>query len=52
MSALNSLGNTYTSLAQISYRQAESAENRGEIYGEISQQAYAPDSPVMRLREE
>ena len=50
MSALNSLGNTYSSLAQISYRQAESAERRGEIYGRAGEE-YASDSPVMQLRE-
>lgn len=50
ISALNSLGNTYSSLAQISYRQAESAERRGEIYGRSGEE-YAVDSPVMRLRE-
>lgn len=33
MSALNSLGNTYSSLAQVSYRRAESAQRRGETYG-------------------
>ena len=31
MSALNSLGNTYSSLAQVSYRQAESAKTREEL---------------------
>jgi CHAT domain-containing protein/lipopolysaccharide biosynthesis regulator YciM len=36
MSALNSLGNTYSSLAQVSYRRAESAEKRGETFGENS----------------
>jgi CHAT domain-containing protein len=36
MSALNSLGNTYSSLAQVSYRRAESAARRGETYGENS----------------
>lgn len=36
ISALNSLGNTYNSLALISYRRAESAERRGEIFGEDS----------------
>ena len=36
ISALNSLGNTYSSLAQVSYRRAESAQQRGEIYGENS----------------
>ena len=36
ISALNSLGNTYSSLAQVSYRRAESAQRRGEIYGENS----------------
>lgn len=33
MSALNSLGNTYSSLARVSYRRAESAERRGETFG-------------------
>lgn len=33
MSALNSLGNTYSSLAQIDYRRATSAEERGEDFG-------------------
>lgn len=51
ISALNSLGNTYSSLAQISYRQAESAERRGEIYGRSGEE-YAVDSPVMQLRED
>lgn len=51
MSALNSLGNTYSSLAQISYRQAESAARRGDIYGRTGEE-YAPDSPVMQLRED
>ena len=51
ISALNSLGNTYSSLAQINYRQAESAERRGEIYGRSGEE-YAVDSPVVRLREE
>ncbi|MGK7935055.1 MAG: CHAT domain-containing protein [Xenococcaceae cyanobacterium] len=36
ISALNSLGNTYSSLAQVSYRRASSAQKRGEIYGENS----------------
>ena len=36
MSALNSLGHTYSSLAQTSYRQAKSAELRGEVFGENS----------------
>ena len=36
ISALNSLGNTYSSLAQVNYRRAKSAERRGEIYGENS----------------
>ncbi len=36
ISALNSIGNTYSSLAQVSYRRAESAQRRGEIYGENS----------------
>ena len=36
MSALNSLGNSYSSLALISYRRVESAEKRGETYGENS----------------
>jgi tetratricopeptide (TPR) repeat protein len=49
MSALNSLGNTYSSLAQVSYRRAESAERRGDIYGRTGKE-YATDSPVMRLR--
>ena len=51
ISALNSLGNTYSSLAQISYRQAESAESRGEIYGRTGEE-YASDSPVMQLRQD
>ena len=51
ISALNSFGNTHSSLAQISYRQAESAERRGEIFGKTGEE-YAPDSPVMRLRED
>ncbi|MGL6343700.1 MAG: CHAT domain-containing protein, partial [Waterburya sp.] len=33
ISALNSLGNTYGSLAQINYRRATSAEKRGENFG-------------------
>lgn len=49
MSALNSLGNTYSSLAQVSYRRAESAERRGDIYGRTGTE-YAIDSPVMQLR--
>ncbi|WP_319423491.1 CHAT domain-containing protein [Pleurocapsa sp. FMAR1] len=49
MSALNSLGNTYSSLAQVSYRQAESAASRGDIYGSRGVEN-APDSPVMKLR--
>ena len=49
MSALNSLGNTYSSLAQVSYRQAESAASRGDIYGSKGAE-YAPDSPVIKLR--
>jgi CHAT domain-containing protein len=36
MSALNSLGNIYSSLAQVSYRRAESAARRGETFGENS----------------
>lgn len=36
MSALNSLANTYSSLAQVSYRRAESAQRRGETYGDNS----------------
>ncbi|MDJ0567872.1 MAG: CHAT domain-containing protein [Pleurocapsa sp. MO_192.B19] len=36
MSALNSLGNIYSSLAQVSYRRAESAQRRGETYGKNS----------------
>ena len=36
MSALNSLGNIYSSLAQVSYRRADSAARRGETYGENS----------------
>ena len=36
ISALNSLGNTYSLLAQVSYRRAESAQRRGEIYGKNS----------------
>ena len=36
MSALNSLANTYSSLAQVSYRRAESAQKRGETYGDNS----------------
>ncbi len=36
MSGLNSLGNIYSSLAQVSYRRADSAERRGETYGENS----------------
>ncbi|MGD1918088.1 MAG: tetratricopeptide repeat protein, partial [Pleurocapsa sp.] len=36
MAALQSLGNSYSSLAQISYRRAESAQRRGEIYGKNS----------------
>ena len=51
MSALNSLGNTYSSLAQISYRRAESAVSRGDIYGSRGAE-YATDSPVMQLRAE
>ncbi|MBE9044693.1 CHAT domain-containing protein [Pleurocapsales cyanobacterium LEGE 10410] len=51
ISVLNSLGNTYSSLAQISYRQADSAETRGEIYGRTGLE-YAPDSPVMQLRQD
>ena len=51
MSALNSLGSTYSSLARISYRQAASAETRGEIYGRTGTE-YASDSPVMQLRED
>lgn len=51
MSALNSLGNTYSSLAQISYREAESAESRGEIFG-VTGEEYAPDSPVIQFQEE
>jgi CHAT domain-containing protein/predicted negative regulator of RcsB-dependent stress response len=51
MSALNSLGNAYSSLAQISYRRAESAESRGDIYGSAGQK-YAPDSPVVKLKED
>ena len=51
ISALNSLGNTHSSLAQISYRQAESAESRGEIYGRTGEE-YALDSPVMLLRQD
>ena len=42
MSALNSLGNTYSSLAQVSYRQAESAETKEEI---------AFDDSVIKFRE-
>jgi CHAT domain-containing protein/uncharacterized protein HemY len=49
MSALNSLGNTYSSLAQISYRRAESAASRGDIYGGRGAE-YAPDSPVIQFR--
>jgi CHAT domain-containing protein/tetratricopeptide (TPR) repeat protein len=49
ISALNSLGNTYSSLAQVSYRRAESAEGRGDIYGRTGEE-YAIDSPVMQLR--
>jgi CHAT domain-containing protein len=33
IAALNSLGNTYSSLAQINYRRATSAEKRGENFG-------------------
>jgi CHAT domain-containing protein len=33
ISALNSLGNTYGSLAQINYRRATSAKRRGETFG-------------------
>lgn len=51
MSALNSLGSTYSSLARISYRQAASAETRGEIYGRTGTE-YASDSLVMQLRED
>jgi CHAT domain-containing protein/tetratricopeptide (TPR) repeat protein len=51
MSALNSLGNAYSSLAQISYRRAESAASRGDIYGSAGQK-YAPDSPVVKLKED
>jgi CHAT domain-containing protein/tetratricopeptide (TPR) repeat protein len=36
MSALTSLGNTYSSLARGSYRRAESAQRRGETYGDHS----------------
>jgi CHAT domain-containing protein len=36
MSALTSLGNTYSSLAQVSYRRAESAQRRGQTYGDNS----------------
>ncbi|MFM2313405.1 MAG: hypothetical protein RLZZ04_2681 [Cyanobacteriota bacterium] len=51
MSALNSLGSTYSSLAQISYRRAESAASRGDIYGGRGAE-YAIDSPVMQFRAE
>jgi CHAT domain-containing protein len=51
MSALTSLGNTYSSLAQVSYRRAESAISRGDIYG-LRGAEYATDSPVMILRRE
>jgi CHAT domain-containing protein len=33
ISTLNSLGNTYSSLAQVNYRRATSAEKRGENFG-------------------
>jgi CHAT domain-containing protein len=36
MSGFNSLGNTYSSLAQVSYRRADSAARRGETFGEDS----------------
>lgn len=36
MAALSSLGNTYSSLAQVSYRRADSAAKRGETYGNNS----------------
>ncbi|NJK58468.1 MAG: tetratricopeptide repeat protein [Pleurocapsa sp. SU_5_0] len=51
MSALTSLGNNYSSLAQVSYRRAESAVSRGDIYGSRGVE-YAIDSPVMKLRTE
>jgi CHAT domain-containing protein len=51
MSALTSLGNAYSSLAQVSYRRAESAVSRGDIYG-LRGAEYATDSPVMILRGE
>lgn len=51
MSALTSLGNAYSSLAQVSYRRAESAVSRGDIYGSRGVE-YAIDSPVMKLRTE
>ena len=42
MSALNSLGNTYSSLARVSYRKAESAETREEA---------AFDDPIIKFKE-
>lgn len=50
MSASNSLGNTYSSLAQISDRKAESAEIRGDTYrvrGENN-----PYNPVIEFKED
>jgi CHAT domain-containing protein/lipopolysaccharide biosynthesis regulator YciM len=51
ISALTSLGNAYSSLAQINYRRAESAVSRGDIYG-LRGAEYATDSPVIKLRTE
>jgi CHAT domain-containing protein len=50
MSALNSLGNTYSSLAQVSYRRAESAEIRGETFGENS--LFATETKTAKSREQ
>ncbi|VEP15297.1 conserved hypothetical protein [Hyella patelloides LEGE 07179] len=51
MSALNSLGNTYSSLAQVSYRKAESAEIRGDTY-RVRGEDSIPYNPVIQFRED
>ena len=51
ISALNSLGNTYSSLAQVSYRKAESAEIRGDIY-RVRGEESIPYNPVIEFEED
>ena len=51
ISALNSLGNTYSSLAQVSYRKAESAEIRGDTY-RVRGEESTPYNPVIEFEED